>query len=61
MSTQTTRAAIAIHRLGVGDKREQLRGLSDLMWDIEDQLAQINAARARLMASIQEDLRRQAA
>jgi hypothetical protein len=61
MSTQTTPAAIAIDRLGVGDKREQLRGLSDLVWDIEDHLAQVKAARARLMAGIQEDLRRQAA
>ena len=61
MSTQTTSAAITLERLGAGDKREQLRGLTDLVWDIEDQLAQAKAARARLMASIQEELRRQGA
>jgi hypothetical protein len=45
------------------DHREnlkQLRVLSDVVWDIEDQLAKAKAARARLMTNLQQDLRRHA-
>ena len=38
-------------------KREYLSILSDLVWDIEAQLAQAKAERARLMSSLQADLR----
>jgi len=60
MRTQTTPPADDLDRTGHRDKWEQLRGLSDLVWDIEEELAQAKAARARLMTSLQEDLRRQA-
>jgi len=60
MRTQTTPPADALDPAGHRDKLEQLRGLSDLVWDIEEELAQAKAARARLMTSLQEDLRRQA-
>jgi hypothetical protein len=38
-------------------KREYLSLLSDLVWDIEAQLAQAKAERARLMRSLQADIR----
>jgi hypothetical protein len=42
------------------EKLECLAGLSELVWDIEEQLAQARAARATLMTSLQRDLRQQA-
>jgi hypothetical protein len=59
MSTRTIPTAHAVDLVGHLDKLERLRGLSDLVWDIEDQLAQAKAARARLMTDLQQELRRQ--
>jgi hypothetical protein len=46
--------------MGREEKLERLRMLSDLVWDIEDELAQVKAIRARLMTSLQTDLRQRA-
>jgi hypothetical protein len=40
------------------EKRQRLHVLSDVVWDIETELAQAKAARAALMDSLQDDLRR---
>jgi hypothetical protein len=61
MSTQTIPEAGAFAHLGHQEKLECLRGLSDLVWDLEDQLAAAKTTRARLMTSLQQDLRRHAA
>jgi hypothetical protein len=61
MSTQTIPDTGAFAHLGHQEKLERLHGLSDLVWDLEDQLAAAKAARAGLMTSLQQDLRRQAA
>ncbi|HYH25652.1 MAG TPA: hypothetical protein VD834_09925 [Blastococcus sp.] len=42
------------------EKLECLRDLSELVWDIEEELAQAKAARAMVMTSLQRDLRQQA-
>jgi hypothetical protein len=46
--------------MGRREKLERLRTLSDLVWDIEDELAQAKAVRASLMTSLQSDLRQRA-
>jgi hypothetical protein len=61
MSTQTTPDAGDFAHLGHQEKLECLRGLSDLVWDLEDQLAAAKTTRARLMTSLQQDLRCHAA
>ena len=50
-------AADTFGHLDVGEKREYLRVLSDVVWDIESELAQAKAERAALMTSLQSDLR----
>jgi hypothetical protein len=42
--------------LGLREKREYLSVLSDVVWDIETELAQAKAERAALMSSLQADL-----
>jgi hypothetical protein len=46
--------------MGRQEKRERLHSLSDLVCDIEEELAQAKAVRASLMASLQCDLRQRA-
>ena len=60
MSTLTAHPAETSARMRIHRKQKELRALSDLVWDIEDRLAQVRAARASLMTSLQEDLRGQA-
>jgi hypothetical protein len=60
MSTQMTVEVEALSQMDQREKLEQLRVMSDRVWDIEDELAQAKAARARLMTSLQADLRRHA-
>lgn len=45
-------------RLAHEEKLALLRDLADLVWDIEEELARVRAARADLMTSVQQDLRR---
>lgn len=40
-------------------KRDYLQVLSDLVWDIETQLAKAKAERAALMSSLQADMHQQ--
>ncbi len=47
----------AFAAMGREEKLERLRSLSDLVWDIEEELAQAKAARAHLMTSLQSDIR----
>jgi hypothetical protein len=61
MRTQTTPDAGAFAHLSHQEKLERLRVLSDIVWDLEDQLAAAKTTRARLMTSLQQDLRRHAA
>ncbi len=42
--------------LDVQEKREYLSVLSDVVWDIETELARAKAERAALMSSLQRDL-----
>jgi hypothetical protein len=42
--------------LDVQEKREYLSVLSDVVWDIETELARAKAERAALMSSLQQDL-----
>jgi hypothetical protein len=43
--------------LSCQEKRRHLAVLSDVVWDIETQLAQAKEARAELMSSLQSDIR----
>jgi hypothetical protein len=60
MSTRNITTVEAFTALGREEKLERLRSLSDLVWDIEEELAQAKAARARLMTSLQSDIRQRA-
>jgi hypothetical protein len=60
MSTHIGTTVEAFAAMGRPEKLECLRGLSELVWDIEEELAQARSARASLMTSLQRDLRRQA-
>jgi len=60
MSTHMTAEGDPFGHLGPREKREKLRALSELVWDVEEQLAQVKADRARLMISLQRDLGRRA-
>ena len=60
MSTPTSLTVEAFGAMGRQEKLEQLRSLCDLVWDIEEELAQAKAARASLMTSLQRDLRQRA-
>jgi len=60
MSTRISTTVEAFAAMGRQEKLEQLRSLSDLVWDIEDELAQAKAVRASLMTSLQSDLRQPA-
>lgn len=60
MSTRISTTVEAHGAMGRAEKLERLRDLSDLVWDIEEELAQARAARAALMRSLQRDLRQQA-
>ena len=44
-------------RLNLAEKRDLLRVLSDVVWDIEAELAMAKAQRAALMSSLQGDMR----
>jgi hypothetical protein len=46
-----------LHDLSRQEKRRYLTVLSDLVWDIEAELAQVKGARAELMNSLQSDMR----
>ena len=50
----------AFAAMGRQEKLERLRRMSDLVWDIEDELAEAKAVRASLMTSLQSDLRQRA-
>ena len=60
MSTQMNPEGDLFGHLAPREKREQLRNMSELVWDVEEKLAQIKADRARLMISLQQDLGRRA-
>jgi len=60
MSTRMSTTVEAFAAMGRQEKLERLRRLSDLVWDIEDELAQAKAVRASLMTSLQSDLRQRA-
>ncbi len=60
MSTRIDNTVEAFGAMERPEKLECLRGLSELVWDIEEELARARAARARLMTSLQRDLRQQA-
>ncbi len=60
MSTRIDTTVEAFGAMERPEKLECLRGLSELVWDIEEELARARAARARLMTSLQRDLRQQA-
>jgi hypothetical protein len=44
-------------QLNLAEKRDLLRVLSDVVWDIEAELAMAKAERAALMSSLQGDMR----
>jgi hypothetical protein len=60
MSTRISTTVEPFAALGRQEKLDRLRRLSDLVWDIEDELAQAKAVRASLMTSLQSDLRQRA-
>jgi hypothetical protein len=60
MSTRFSTTVETFAAMGRQEKLEQLRSLSDLVWDIEEELAQAKAVRASLMTSLQSDLRQRA-
>jgi hypothetical protein len=60
MTTRSSTKAEAFGAMERPEKLECLRGLSELVWDIEEELAQARAARAALMTSLQQDLRQEA-
>jgi hypothetical protein len=60
MSTRISTTVEAFAAMGRQEKLERLRRLSDLVWDIEDELAEAKAVRASLMTSLQSDLRQRA-
>ena len=60
MSTRISTTVEPFAAMGRQEKLERLRRLSDLVWDIEDELAEAKAVRASLMTSLQSDLRQRA-
>jgi hypothetical protein len=58
MNDQLAACTACFGHLNLREKREQLHVLSDVVWDIETELAQAKAERAALMDSLQDDLRR---
>ena len=60
MSTRIDSTVAALGAMERPEKLECLASLSELVWDIEEELAQARAARATLMSSLQRDLRQQA-
>jgi hypothetical protein len=59
MSSQLSTKRYSFQQLDLGQKRSQLQALSDFVWDVEARLAEVKAARAALMSSLQADLLRQ--
>jgi hypothetical protein len=59
MNEQLTSQESVVPVLDPERKREYLSTLSELVWDIEARLAQVKAARAQLMSSLQADIRAQ--
>ena len=57
MSTRISTTVEGFAAMGRQEKLERLRRMSDLVWDIEDELAEAKAVRASLMTSLQSDLR----
>jgi hypothetical protein len=47
----------SLEQLNPAEKRELLSVLSDVVWDIEAELAMAKAERASLMSSLQGDMR----
>ena len=56
MSTQQIVSPSSYRHLDLREKREYLSVLSDVVWDIETELARAKAERAALMSSLQADL-----
>jgi len=56
MKVQHTDRHTSFAHLDEREKREYLSVLSDTVWDIEMELAQVKAERAALMRSLQADL-----
>jgi hypothetical protein len=56
MRDQRTDSLSSFAHLDLREKREYLSVLTDVVWDIETELAQAKAARAALMSSLQADL-----
>jgi hypothetical protein len=61
MSTQQIVSPNSFRHLDLREKRAYLSVLSDVVWDIETELAQAKAERAALMSSLQVDLHGEAA
>ena len=59
MSSLLSTKRYSFQLLDLGQKRSQLQALSDFVWDVEARLAEVKAARAALMSSLQADLLRQ--
>jgi hypothetical protein len=57
MRNQQTVTSRSFAHLDLREKREHLRVLCDVVWDIETELARAKAERAALMTSLQSDLR----
>ena len=57
MTSQRTDLPSSSGHLDLRAKREHLSVLSNAVWDIETELAQVKAERAALMSSLQADLR----
>jgi hypothetical protein len=57
MNDKLSRAGVVLSTLSRQEKRRHLTVLSENIWDIEAQLAQVKEARAELMRSLQSDIR----
>ena len=55
MDDQLRRRQRPAGRLSPAEKRAHVDALSDVMWDLESQLAQVKAERAELMNSLLTD------
>ena len=60
MGSQISLTVEAFGTVGRQEKFEQLRNLSDFVWNIGKELAQVKIVQASLMTSLQRDLRQQA-
>ena len=56
MKDQRTDGLSSFAHLDLREKREYLNVLTDVVWDIETELARAKAERAALMSSLQADL-----